>query len=566
MFHLPHNAVIPEEVEFILSMIDEHKEFYYYDELKAMMFEKEIREGYFPDFHTGMYNKYQQTPRLKRIYDGIKSGDLSYTDIKTESYTDNKNINGVWNEIVRDYFEFIAFTGLMPSYYKGRSRENEKRYYVGNTLKQYKNGEITYEDILYKMKHRNASKDFSSFSQQYDVRNRPFVVALKILDCFKNLGYRAIDGGSVLYYVRTLQDEDNLNNINVKPINKDDFSTTEYKEIMRGVTFMRQHLTRRLNVKEIGTSRRSPCVFDLTSFDINRYHFKDKTIFIGDIIETPTKNIELTPYILKCISNPSRIEDTELKNDLKAVGLINDTQSLCDFNIDTDLMSRDLVERFINSSLHYSERTTSTRVEVLPEYRRGKEISLGSDGIAYEEFLYNCLKNKFGERNVKWYGSHTSGQRVSDIVCDVTIKDVDGIDSQLKIIVESKAGASIRAFDERKEIDDIVRTLGIENATESSGIWYMVVDSDKLPSVNEHGGFRRSSNQKSFKDKLIQIHTSILSQIWKPTLVTAFSYEEFMRFLHQIDYSNKCITRVLVPDFWVWSDNFIQDSYVSIVA
>lgn len=565
MFHLPHNAVIPEEVEFIINLVDESEEFYLYDDLKAMIFEEEIRQGCFEFFHKGMYKKFMKIPILQELYEKVKENKLSYVGMKKIQFTGKKEFNKIWNEIVRDYLEFFAFMGTMPSYYKGKGKDTEKKHYISDTLIRFKNKQLSYQEMLFQMKHRNASKDFSSFKQQYDVRNRPFIVALKVLDLFKQKGYKSIDGHTVSYYVTTTLNEDDLCKRDIKPINKKDFSANDFKEIGRGTTFLRQHLTRKLNVVDLASSPRASCNFDLTTFDINNYNFKDKAVFIGDIFETPTKNIELTPYILKCISNPSKIKDNELKEDLKALGLIDDAKALCDFNPDTDLMSRELVELFMNDSEMPTQKTEE-RVELTLEYKEGKIISSGSDGTAYEKFLYKVLKNKFGEKNVTWFGSHTSGQRLSDITCDVMIKGLDGVDNKLKIIVESKAGYSIKGFDERKEIDNIANTLAQELDNSHGGIWYIVVDSDQIPSINDHGGFRRGPNQKSFKDKLVCIHGAILSQVWKPTLVTAFSYEEFMKFLHGINYDRGFVTRMQTPNFWVWSSNFIQDSYVSVIA
>ena len=180
-FHLPHNAILPEEVKFIISLIDPNREYYLYDDLKAMMFEEEIRQGVFEKFHPGMYRNFMTDERLKTYYDKVLSGELNYADVKRIPYSPRKNLNGCWNEQSRDYFEFIAFTGLLPSYYKGRAIENEKRYYIGNTMKQYKAGVLNYQDILFKMKFRNASKNYENI-EQYDVRNRPFVVAVKVMD------------------------------------------------------------------------------------------------------------------------------------------------------------------------------------------------------------------------------------------------------------------------------------------------------------------------------------------------------------------------------------------------
>jgi len=44
MFHLPHNAIIPEEVDFILGLVNSSKEYYLYDELKAIRLLKELSE------------------------------------------------------------------------------------------------------------------------------------------------------------------------------------------------------------------------------------------------------------------------------------------------------------------------------------------------------------------------------------------------------------------------------------------------------------------------------------------------------------------------------------------
>ena len=64
--------------------------------------------------------------------------------------------------------------------------------FINSPLKYYKipveKGEITFEDILFNMKYRNASKNEEHYDA-YNVRNRPFVVALKIMDMYKKKGY-----------------------------------------------------------------------------------------------------------------------------------------------------------------------------------------------------------------------------------------------------------------------------------------------------------------------------------------------------------------------------------------
>jgi hypothetical protein len=66
-FHLPHNAILPEEVKFILSVLDENKEYYLYDDLKSIMFEEEIKQGKFEIFHNGMYKNFMANNIFKII-------------------------------------------------------------------------------------------------------------------------------------------------------------------------------------------------------------------------------------------------------------------------------------------------------------------------------------------------------------------------------------------------------------------------------------------------------------------------------------------------------------------
>ena len=295
-FHFPHNAIVPNEIKFIISLIDENKEYYLYDDLKAMMFEEEIKQNVFEKYHSRMYNNFLKDDRLLSYYKGIKNGTLKYSDIRNEPYSNKKTLNGCWNEQARDYFEFFAFTGLMPSYYKGKSIENEKRHYIGNTLKRYKAVEISYTDILFNMKFRNASKNSDNI-EQYNVRNRPFVVLLKIMNMFKVKGYKKIDANTLSYITRNIRNEDEIDLSLIRPIVRSEFSETDYKEIQRGTLFLKRHLIEGIGLK---VAENRPLVFDLEEFDINNYLFKDKSIFIGDLFD----DLEVTPLFLKCLSHP----------------------------------------------------------------------------------------------------------------------------------------------------------------------------------------------------------------------------------------------------------------------
>lgn len=564
-FHLPHNAIIPEEVKFIISLINENNEYYLYDDLKAMMFEEEIKQHKFEIFHPGMYSRFQNTPELKAIYQSVLDGISTYDNVKGKDYSQNKNLNGVWNEQARDYFEFIAFTGLMPSYYKGLcSTENEKRYYVSDTLKKFKSGKITYQDILFSMKFRNASKNYDNI-EQYNVRNRPFVTIVKIMDILKKKGIQKIDGHSLSYMVRTLNDEDDL----LKPdvfanIKSYDFSNTSNafkREIGRGTTFLKRHISEGLNIP---LCEGRQVVYDLSNFDITNYKFKTKAVFIGDVYGS----MEVTPLFLKYLNNPNIITDDSIKNEMISLDLIDSNNNrLVDFNIDTDLLDRNLVKQYLNM-IPMQENIYSKRIESTELFRVGKEISESGNGTKYEQFLFDVLKNKFGESKVTYLGANTVGQRLSDIMCDIMIQN-DDIKYKLKIIIEAKSGSAIVGFDERKEKDNIMNTLSDRRYSQDyDGIWYMVVDSNKIPSVDKHGGFRENNNQVSFKQKLLRIQSLVMPATTKLTMVTAFSYTEFMKFIDSININSNMdyITKIQAPDFWTWSNKFVGTSYVTIRA
>lgn len=568
-FHLPHNAILPNEVEFILSLIDIKKDYYLYDDLKQMMFEQEIIQGKFQIFHPGMYKRFMRDKSLKEMYYQILKREKSYSDVKTMKYTTNKTLNGCWNEQARDYFEFIAFTGLMPSYYKGKAIENEKRYYIGETLKQYKKRLISYKDVLFKMKFRNASKNYENI-EQYNVRNRPFVVAIKLMQILKSNGYNQIDGLSLSYLIRNTMNEDDLDNEeiknNIKPLNFSDLDDNAKKELGRGSTFLKKHLSDGLGIKLLKGRK---TIFDLNNFDISNYKFKNKSVFIGDIYG----DLEVTPLFLKYLSNPNLIKDKDLKKEFCNLGLIQNNVSNYDFNIDTDLSDRNLVLQYLHDNI--TNVIYSNRIETTNLYKEGKQISESGVGPKYEEFLFNILNNKFGGKDefgkekVTYLGANNSGERLSDIIWDVKIRDDDGNMRKIRIIIEAKSGYAITSFDERKEKDDIMNTLADRRfATNYDGVWYMVIDSNKIPKTDVHGGFRRNNTQVSFKQKLLRIQSAVMPATQKLTMVTAFSYEEFMKFFDSINYNSNTeyLTKIQAPDFWTWSTKFMETSYVTIRA
>ena len=554
-FHLPHNAVLPEEVEFIIDCVNIENDYYLYDDLKAIIFEKQVQENVFEKFHKQPYRNIQNNKTLKEVYDKIKSGEKKYADIKNLAYTDRKNVNQIWNEFVRDYVEFLAFTGLMPSYYKGKSNESEKKHYIGFTLKSYKKGEITFEDILFNMKYRNASKNEEHYDA-YNVRNRPFVVALKIMDMYKKKGYKEIDGRILAKIVKQTVDEDDILIDGINPLNTSVYDEATLKEYGRGRTFLGRYFT---EIFKIETTSSTPVRYNLESFNIGNYNFKEKAIYIGE----QYGKLEITPNIIKMIRKPELIDDPELKEYMEEKGLIKNNEANVQFNIDTDLAERKLAIEASNDDIDLDEVYDLALNVSDVTYNEGKVISESGKGTLYEEFLNKILKNKFGENKVTYYGANTMAKRLSDITIDLDI--FDGIDNRkIKVVVEAKSGSAIAALDERKEREDIINTL-CESRTKYDGIWVMFVDSNSIPRSG-HGGFRESGNLAlSFEQKLLNIQFNIQMQTCKTTLVTAFSYEKFMEFLNNIENS-ETISKMQAKHFWTWSKKFVNMSFVSVHA
>ena len=451
--------------------------------------------------------------------------------------------------------EFLAFTGLMPSYYKGKSNESEKKHYIGFTLKSYKQGKIKFQDVLFNMKYRNASKNEEHYDA-YNVRNRPFVVALKIMDIYKKKGYKEIDGRILAKIVKETVDEDNILVDGIDPLDTSMYDETTLKEYGRGRTFLGRYFTEVLNIE---TTSSIPVKYNLESFNIGNYNFKEKAIYIGE----QYGKLEITSNIIKMIRNPELIKDIELKKYMEEQGLIKDNKSNVQFNIDTDLAERKLAIEASNDKIDPDE-VYDLQLNVSDIiYREGKIISESGNGTLYEEFLNKLLKNKFGKEKVTYYGANTIARRLSDITIDLNV--FDGIDNRkIKVVVEAKSGSAIAALDERKEREDIINTLS-ESRTKYDGVWIMLVDSNAIPR-NGHGGFRESGNLSlSFEQKLLNIQFNIQMQTCKTTLVTAFSYEKFMEFLNNIENSD-IISKLQAKHFWTWSKKFVNMSFVSVHA
>lgn len=580
-FHLPHNAILPEESLFMLKLIDVNKEYYLYDDLKSIFFEEQVKSNKFKMFHKNIYNKImnatEKNPNLfkiKLVYKDIERGEKEYKDIEKLQYTKTKKFGRIWNETVRDYIEFFAFCGLMPSYYKGKTiggQKNEKRHYIGYTLKKFKNKEIDFTDVLLNMKFRNASKNYVNLSD-YDIKNRPFVNAIRIMDFYCKKGYSYIDAKVLQFLIRNIKDEDNTDQVkellnNTNPVDISNFTKKDLRELSRGDTFMYRYLTNFFDIDTSSKYRRRVYKLESKKLDylIKKFKLNQKALFIGERFG----ELEVTPNLLRYLKDIKNMKDNKILKMLEENNLVKAREVIVKYNVDTDLAERSLAEEVYNP-------TASPNVDFISNENildkslidKGKKISQGSNGTVYEEFLYKMLNEYFEDINVVHLGSNSLGKRLSDLY--LTLDIIDGNEKRrILLVIEAKAGNAIKSLDDRKESENIINTIQVvsENVR-YDGIWVMFVNGNSIPKNMGHGGFRlgNSNLQKSFYQKLISVQSSIMMNAQKLTLVSAFSYDEFIKFLDSINYSpKKVITKVNTPQFWTWSSKFVNESYASIL-
>ena len=248
------------------------------------------------------------------------------------------------------------------------------------------------------MKFRNASKNYDAI-EQYDVRNRPFYVALKIMDIFKQKGNNVVSNSTISYYVKTITNEDEIDYNEIEEIDTENWSNNLKREISRGSTFLKRHLEIGFGIQTIRIGTQS--FYSLKNFDIKKYKCKSKAIFIGDYYD----DIEITPKLIKALMYPTKIEDTGYKRKLIDLQFIKNNEAICDFNIDTDLADRNLVEQVLYSIP--TQDIVIEHVENVPYYSEGKMISESGQGTHYEKFLYKILVQKFGDSRIKYLGANT---------------------------------------------------------------------------------------------------------------------------------------------------------------
>lgn len=603
-FHLPHNSIRIDEFNFMLESIDLSKEYYFYEELRLHFLKSQITsftlEIFHPKYHLNLLNHPHE--EIRYIYKKARkdANEVNLVNLLNCQYTEKKSFKQVFNETVRDYTEFFAFLGLLPTYYKGRNG-GEKKHYVTNRLKMYINKDLSLEDLIFAFKYRNSSKDYDSLSM-YQISVRPFVIALRAINEYLNLGYEKVDNKIISAIVLYSKDE-NINkfisifNDPTKDIqNYDNYFDGDFNKIKnelgRATLLLRPYLI------ETGYVSRKGSYYIKGPKSINDLLIPKRALFCNSKLNS----ITLTPTVGKVINkitslarnNIMKCEYIEIfddnfdEEDINLILLelcelgciskftenkiyINDLSSQFAINPYTDFFDindANYVEGLNQLTINKNNLVLRENVnEIKSELESIKPIALGSDGELYEKVFYSLLKDNFKFFNVQWLGANSVGKRLSDIIIKLKINDGLKV-NEIAIIIECKAGKSIKSFDERKEIDDILNTFKKEGS-KVDGIWYWIVNGDSIPNMNSHGGYRVNDYSKSFIEKLSDIQFNLSEYMRVPTIVTAFSYEaikNYLCYLYELtsEFDNEVVNKLDIPHFWRWSKKFMNLQYVMI--
>ena len=663
-YHLPHNSVLVEEFDFLVSSIDPAKRHYSAKELQHLFFMRQVKVGKFKEFHPKPYRNFtEQDPpdkeklrsrfsklddapicppyTIQEVYDKIQAlgpedalewflenrrksfarfaanpkDKGNYDALMMTPYTTQKRWKYNWAEFVRDYIQFLSYIGIIPAYYKGWGRDNQmsgKAAFVVSKLgKKYINKEITLARLLMGYKYRNALVNLDSYPQ-YARKVRPFYVALQLLQKFKAVGIGKIERNLLAGFVSCIHDESEIDKIVLRYTDKlrNDPDNNLQSIAQPSETFSNEigrfalTLSKFLIETEIATKRRKGrfTMLAITQLGEATLNGEPGRIAVSnDVIGS----LSLTPivgYLLKYFADSVRnhkteIEFTELYESSELMKslvpessfkcLLKDLESMRDSPIERItkdiVVLRNLEHQFsINSSTDFSDIYDSDFVEGVPIQPHKQEIvrikssgvlnrtvkklteaSLASDGEAYETELHHAIKNLIGDEYAFHLGNvGTRAQRLSDLVWKVPIL-FDGSEKKLLIVFEVKAGRAITNFDERKEKDNLKRTIRhfSNELTEIAGIWYIVVDGERLPK-NQHGGFRGGQNL-SFEEKLQDIQQEVLSTVNKPVLVSAMnihSFIEYYKYLFQITrefgQTFTAFNDTIIQNFWIWGNLF----------
>ncbi len=613
-YHLPHNSIRIDEFNFMLNCIDLTKESYFYEELRLLFLLEEIKAGKLKIFHSTYHNNLRNhiNPEVSKAYDDClcnptKENAIALLNLK---YSSKKTFKQVFNETVRDYTEFFAFLGLLPTYYKSQAG-GDKKHFVSQRLKDYMSQKISLEQLIFDFKYRNSSKDYDSL-EMYSITVRPYIIALKAIKHYLSLGYELINPrviSAIVLYSKSESEEklQELFSLFIKPDISDFtcysnlFESEKFdsicKELDRATLQLKPYLkeTGYVGVQKSGNKN----YYSKGEKDINELKFAKKVAFcnyhINGLTITPIVGKILYTLYFASYNNIKQIDESNLfdKNithddkmyilkELENMGCIKREKGIIYVSsIENQVSINPYTEFFDIEESNYVSNISELKFNDSPisvvkenkmiddEFEKLRPLALGSNGPAYEKALYEFINKYFHIFSIKWYGANSTGKRLSDILLKAKIRD-GSKNKQIAIIVECKAGNAVRAFDERKETDDIINTLQKEkNFGQIDGVWYWVVNGNSLPKIDEHGGYRGNELSKSFIEKLSTIQFEISEARRIPTIVTAFSFDAIKNYLKYLyskteNIRSEELNKIDVPHFWRWSKKFMNLQYVMV--
>lgn len=634
-FHLTHNANVAEELIFLLKTLDTSKTFYLPEELRKLWLIEEVKSKKYEVWHSEQYRKLKSKEKLmggrnplsvddaEKCYLAFEKfennpNDQNYDYLSKTKYTTAKTFGQVWAETCRDIHQLFSYMGILPAYYKGRSASSNRKHIVSPYLKDYKNGELSIEELLMGVKFSNSvvNKDVKMYRRSI----RPFYMVLEILITLKNENIEHIHNHlcSGIITCLTLESQfrnelknelieklsinnnlvlENIANINssfkkniarftqssVKVLKELDLikdqtiGQNSYISITEKGIHLLNKTPKNLVTSNslIGTKSLTPLLgFILNEFkknslindtcDIDRNSFESriKSFFeissdeLNDIFQTIKNEIDPSPLL-------SITEETIVLNQTNKQVLINPYTDFSDFEICKIVDNRSINQIISPIQVEPLEVPIDEEFELLTNNLL--PISIGSDGNAYEEVVYSLSKKIFGESRVKHFGTAYTGSRISDIVWKVPINR-NFENKNLLVILECKAGNSIRQFNDRDVVEQIDNTINEyrRDVNDIAGFWYIITDGANLPvSNNTHGGYRPGSYQLGFEDKLLKIWDNILSRHGKPFKISAFnnlSFKTYIMYLYkvlsEIDLDRVSLHNGNVGQFFDWGSQF----------
>jgi hypothetical protein len=513
------------------------------------------------------------TKRIENFRKFLKQPSKYINLLLETQYSITKTWKQIWVEYVRDIVDFCAYIGVLPCYSKQPNLSYEfEGYYVSDKLKEIQSDNNNFEKIIFDFKYSNSSINTRRFTQ-FNIRVRPFYIVLKLLSELKRKNVLSIERRELFYTVASISTEDDLNTIiedivksfetqkktsNLKKIDermlkeggrvatgmqdfliKYGFVSIEKKDLChffkitnKGESILNQIPKNSLyyaQTEERTNLVYSPLVASLLD-TLKENSLQNITELNLQSIYNSYQNVE-NETILYCLENIKDFKTSPIKELSKTIVILNDWDHQYHITPFVDFNSIDEIN-FIRTRKSRIGISVSEKSIPLPPQEIVNEVLIAahsSDGTRYEKAIYQAIAKLPGK--VVHLGQAQTGSRLSDILWTVDLS-VDGEKRSIAVIFEAKSGNAISQFDERKEIDNIRNTIVYNKQTFKNidGLWIIVVNSDKIPSIDKHGGARNDNLQRSFLDKLFQIHIKLQQDFGLPILVTAFGVDPFIEY------------------------------------